>query len=54
MFHRYRQLKSPNYELQKEALRQTLLTEKAQEEIYDITGTIEDLMTDGLTLRGNI
>jgi peptidyl-prolyl cis-trans isomerase D len=42
---------SPNYELQKEALRQTLLTEKAQEEIYDITGTIEDLMTDGLTLE---
>ena len=41
----------PNYKLQKDSLRQTLLIEKAQEEIYDITGTIEDLMTDGLTLE---
>lgn len=41
----------PDYDEQKDEIRDTLLTEKAKEALYDITGDIEDAMTDGLTLE---
>ncbi len=41
----------PDYDAQKDEIRETLLTEKAKEALYDITGDIEDAMTDGLTLE---
>ena len=42
---------TPDFEAQKSEIRDTLLTEKAKEALYDITGDIEDAMTDGLTLE---
>jgi len=42
---------TPDYEAQKDELREELLTAKAKEALYDITGEIEDAMTDGLTLE---
>lgn len=42
---------TPDYDAQKEQLREDLLTDKAKEAIYDITGEIEDAMTDGMTLE---
>ncbi|MEP3891551.1 MAG: peptidylprolyl isomerase [Hellea sp.] len=42
---------TPDYEAQKDELREELLTAKAKEAIYDITGEIEDSMTDGMTLE---
>ena len=41
----------PDFEAQRAEIRDTLLTEKAKEALYDITGDIEDAMTDGLTLE---
>ena len=41
----------PDYDAQQADIRDTLLTEKAKEALYDITGDIEDAMTDGLTLE---
>lgn len=41
----------PDFEAAKEELTETLLTEKAAEMLYDITGDIEDAMGDGLTLE---
>jgi len=41
----------PDFETQKDEIRETLLTEKAKEALYDITADIEDAMTDGLTLE---
>ena len=41
----------PDFAEQKDEIRETLLTEKAKEALYDITGDIEDAMTDGLTLE---
>jgi len=41
----------PDYEAAKDELTETLLTEKAAEMLYDITGDIEDAMGDGLTLE---
>ena len=41
----------PDFEEQRADIRETLLTEKAKEALYDITGDIEDAMTDGLTLE---
>jgi len=42
---------TPDFEAQKEELKADLLTAKAKEALYDITGEIEDAMTDGLTLE---
>lgn len=42
---------TPDYEAQKDELREELLTAKAKEALYDITGEIEDAMTDGMTLE---
>lgn len=42
---------TPDFDAQKDEIRETLLTDKAKEAIYDITGEIEDAMTDGLTLE---
>ncbi|WP_026942115.1 peptidylprolyl isomerase [Hellea balneolensis] len=41
----------PDFDAQKDEIRETLLTEKAKEALYDITADIEDVMTDGLTLE---
>jgi len=42
---------TPDYDAQKDELREELLTAKAKEALYDFTGEIEDAMTDGLTLE---
>ena len=42
---------TPDFDAQKDQLREDLLTAKAKEAIYDITGEIEDAMTDGMTLE---
>ncbi len=41
----------PNFEDGKEELSETLLNEKAQDQLYDIVGQIEDAMTEGMTLE---
>jgi len=41
----------PDFDAAKDELSETLLTEKAAEQLYDITGDIEDAMVDGLTLE---
>jgi len=41
----------PDFEASKEELRTTLLREKAQDALYDVTGNIEDLATEGKTLE---
>jgi len=41
----------PDFEAQKDEIREDLLIEKAKEALYDITSDIEDAMTDGLTLE---
>lgn len=41
----------PDYEAGKAELRENLLKEKAQDQLYDITGQIEDAMTEGQTLE---
>ena len=42
---------TPDYNAQKDELREELLTAKAKEALYDVTSEIEDAMTDGLTLE---
>ncbi len=42
---------TPDLEESRSELRDTVLKEKAAEQLYDITGEIEDAMTDGLTLE---
>jgi len=41
----------PDFDASKEELRTTLLREKAQDALYDVTGQIEDLATEGKTLE---
>ncbi len=42
---------SPNYDDMKAEIKADLLKDLAEEKLYDITGEIEDAMTDGLTLE---
>ena len=42
---------TPDFEAQEEEIRESLLTDKAKEAVYDLTADIEDAMTDGLTLE---
>jgi len=42
---------TPDFEAQEDEIRESLLTDKAKEAIYDFTADIEDAMTDGLTLE---
>jgi len=41
----------PELDESRDELRETVLTEKAAEKLYEITGDIEDAMSDGLTLE---
>lgn len=41
----------PDLEESREELRESVLNEKAAEKLYDITGAIEDAMSDGLSLE---
>ncbi len=41
----------PDFEASKDELSTTLLREKAQDALYDVTGNIEDLATEGKTLE---
>ncbi|MGB0908228.1 MAG: peptidylprolyl isomerase [Maricaulaceae bacterium] len=41
----------PDFESMREELEQTLLDEYAQEKLYDITGDIEDFMSDSMTFN---
>ena len=42
---------TPDFDAQEDEIRESLLTDKAKEAIYDFTADIEDAMTDGLTLE---
>ena len=42
---------TPDFDAQEDEIRESLLTDKAKEAIYDYTADIEDAMTDGLTLE---